>query len=91
MADGHPVESTFAATGVSTAKAFEKGALTIAVASGDTFNATIELQKRVGDEWIVISTYTEAVTDKNIDHGSKVMTRLECTAYTSGPIIYSFG
>ena len=83
---GDLVIGTFGATGVSEAKRFDEGVLSI----GGTFVGTVELQRRIGQNWQTVESYT-AAAEKEISNGSPVQTRLECTAYTSGTVEYGFG
>lgn len=54
-----------------------------------TFAGTVQLQRRMGDNWQVLAEYTAPTAtgnDVSFDNGVAVLMRFECTAFTSGSI-----
>lgn len=78
------ITTSFTGTASGETLTTKQGSLSI---SG-TFAATIALRRSFdsGTTWHTVEEYT-AVTEKAFDHGSAALTKLECTAFTSGTAV----
>lgn len=77
---------TFTGTGTSRVMKVTLADLSI---SG-TFSATVELQRKIGGNWVTVETIT-GPTELVVDPAGGQDFRLECTAYTSGTVTYAMG
>ena len=82
-----PMEGSFAATGTSSSFSSRAG-FNISLAGFGS--ATVQLQRSFDDgtTWRVVKTYTANVEERCDDPEVGVFYRFECTAYTSGTIVY---
>ncbi|MCP4127334.1 MAG: hypothetical protein GY753_09760 [Gammaproteobacteria bacterium] len=89
MADTGPISGTFSATGYSAEMTVSRAQFNLSVGGGD---ATVILERSFdGSIWFAAKTMIEDYEGVVTEVETKVIYRLRCAVYTSGPINYRLG
>ncbi len=83
-----PLDDTFGGTGQS--NEFESVGLRSISLSG-TWVGTVVVQRKISDVWVDVATFTSNVERVGIEPRQGTLWRFNCTAYTSGTIVYYMG